>query len=326
MFKRFSRPAIAFMIAAIVMSCNLPFLATPAPTEQPMSVETIVALTLVAQNPGSTQSPSEETQAPAMATNTPNPTSTPLPTATLYPTYTSIPTYTPVPCNQAGFVSDVTIPDNTTMTPGQSFTKTWRIRNNGSCTWSTSYKVVFDSGDAMNGPASFALPGSVAPGQTIDISVNLTAPTTPNTTSKPNYKGNWKLKDQNGVIFGLGGGNSAFYVQIVVSSASFAVTGAEVSAEHSHIEATCPNPGGTFNFSADIVSTTAGTVTYYWRFSDGSSSPKQSVTFSSDGTKTVTYSYTLTSAASMWVDIYIDNPNHQEFGGGKQSFDLVCTP
>ncbi|HTX79398.1 MAG TPA: NBR1-Ig-like domain-containing protein [Longilinea sp.] len=326
MLKHLSRTAVVALIAILVVACNLPLLGTPAPTEQPMTVETVVALTLAAQNPGSAQAPSGDTQVPTAPTNTPPPTSTPLPTATLYPTYTSIPTYTPIPCNTAGFVSDITIPDNTTMTPGQSFTKTWRIRNNGSCTWSTSYKVVFDSGDSMSGPASFNLPGSVAPNQTIDISVDLKAPTTPNSTSKPNYKGNWKLQDQNGVIFGLGGGNSPFYVQIVVNSASFAVTRADVSAEHSHIEAACPNPGGTFNLSADITSTTAGTVTYYWKFSDGSTSPTQSVTFSSGDTKTVTYSYTLTSAASMWVDIYIDKPNHQEFTGGKLSFDLVCTP
>jgi len=326
MLKRFSRPAIAIFIALLVISCNLPLFATPAPTEQPMSVETIVALTLAAQNPGSTQVPNGGTQSPAAATNTPLPTSTPLPTATLYPTYTPLPTFTPLPCNQASFVSDVTIPDNTTMTPGQAFTKTWRIRNNGTCTWTTGYKIIFDTGDAMSGPASVAMPGSVAPNQTVDVSVNLTAPTTPNTTSKPNYKGNWKLQDQNGVSFGLGAGNSDFYVQIIVSSVSFAVTNAVASVDHSNIEAACPNPGGTFNFSADITSTTAGNVTYEWKFSDGSSSPLQSVSFSSGGTKTVTYPYTLTSAASMWVDIYIDNPNHQEFSGGKVAFALVCTP
>jgi hypothetical protein len=177
----------------------------------------------------------------------------------------------------------------------------------------------------MGGPASFALPASVAPGQTIDISVNLTAPTTPNTTSKPNYKGNWKLQDQNGVSFGLGAGKSDFYVQIVVNSTTFAVTSAAVSAEHTHVESACP-ANAVFNFSAAIVSTTAGHVTYNWVFSDGTTSPLQSVDFSSGGTQTVTYSITLGAAASMWVDIYIENPNHQEFSGQKLSFDLVCTP
>ena len=244
MFKRFSRPAIAFMIAAIVMSCNLPL---PRHARPHRTAD--VGRNHCSTHPGGAK-PRQHAIAERGNTERPQWQPTPPIRPPLHcrrPHFIrpirQFPPYTPVPCNQAGFVSDVTIPDNTTMTPGQSFTKTWRIRNNGSCTWTTSYKVVFDSGDAMSGPASFALPGTVAPGQTIDISVNLTAPTTPNTTSKPNYKGNWKLKDQNGVIFGLGGGNSAFYVQIVVSSASFAVTNAEVSAEHSHIEAACPNPG-----------------------------------------------------------------------------------
>ena len=33
------------------------------------------------------------------------------------------------------FVADVTIPDNTVIAPGTTFTKTWRVRNDGNCTW-----------------------------------------------------------------------------------------------------------------------------------------------------------------------------------------------
>src|SRR5512143_478849 len=80
-------------------------------------------------------------------------------------------------CDKASFVSDVTIPDGTVIKPGEKFTKTWRIYNSGTCNWSTSYKWVFVSGDAMGG-SSLALPAAVTSGSQTDISVVLTAPST----------------------------------------------------------------------------------------------------------------------------------------------------
>jgi hypothetical protein len=110
-------------------------------------------------------------------------------------------------------VSDVTIPDGAEIDPGDSFTKTWRLRNNGSCTWTSSYSLIFDHGDSMGGPASQQLTsGVVEPGQSVDVSVDLTAPNTPGT-----YKGFWMLRNGSGVVFGIGAAaNIAFWVQIVV--------------------------------------------------------------------------------------------------------------
>ena len=116
------------------------------------------------------------------------------------------------PCNWAQFMADVTIPDGTGLAPGATFTKTWRLENIGSCTWSTSYSAVFTSGDQLSAPAVIFLPTSVAPGATVDISVNLVAPSTPG-----HYRGNWKLRDGSGNIFGVGASaNSIFWVDIYV--------------------------------------------------------------------------------------------------------------
>jgi hypothetical protein len=38
-------------------------------------------------------------------------------------------------CDKADFVTDVTIPDDTVLDPGESFTKTWRLKNSGTCSW-----------------------------------------------------------------------------------------------------------------------------------------------------------------------------------------------
>jgi hypothetical protein len=116
-------------------------------------------------------------------------------------------------CTDRGtFVTDVTVPDGADFTPGQAFVKTWRLRNNGTCTWTSSYDLVFDHGDAMNGPASQALPGLVHPGETIDLSVDLTAP-----SAEGGYTGYWLLRSSEGVLFGIGANaNVAFWVEIEV--------------------------------------------------------------------------------------------------------------
>jgi hypothetical protein len=116
-------------------------------------------------------------------------------------------------CDWAQFVTDVTVPDNTVFQPGATFTKTWRLKNIGTCTWTTSYSLVFDSGTQMGGPASVNLPNNVAPGQTVDVTINLTAPTTPG-----NYIGYYKFQNASGVKFGIGSSASnSWWVEINVS-------------------------------------------------------------------------------------------------------------
>src|SRR6266498_580674 len=91
------------------------------------------------------------------------PSDTPIPTLTPAPTFTPFATSTggigfgatiPVvgataSCYGLTFVSDVSIPDNTPVTPGQTFTKTWKVKNSGTCAWDAGFKFAFVSGDAM---------------------------------------------------------------------------------------------------------------------------------------------------------------------------------
>ena len=41
-------------------------------------------------------------------------------------------------CDQAQFVSDLTVPDGSSFAPGATFTKTWRLKTIGTCTWTTT--------------------------------------------------------------------------------------------------------------------------------------------------------------------------------------------
>jgi hypothetical protein len=130
-------------------------------------------------------------------------------------TITPVPT-TPTPgsgCDKAQFIADVTVPDGTLFTPGATFKKTWRLKNVGTCTWTTGYSLVFSSGEKMGGPTSAPFPTSVAPAQTVDLTVNLTAPAAGGT-----YRGNWMLKNASNAVFGIGTtASNPFWVEIKVS-------------------------------------------------------------------------------------------------------------
>ncbi|HJR80724.1 MAG TPA: NBR1-Ig-like domain-containing protein [Anaerolineales bacterium] len=149
---------------------------------------------------------------PPTVTGTP-PTATP----TRTPGTATVP---PSTCDRAQFIDDVTVPDGTVFAPGATFTKTWRLKNVGTCAWSTSYQLVFSSGEQMGAPSSAAFPRDVPVGQTVDISVNMTAPTTAGS-----YRGFWMFKNANGALFGIGTqANKPWWVDIRVSGTAVTVS------------------------------------------------------------------------------------------------------
>lgn len=77
--------------------------------------------------------------------------------------------------DKASFVADVTVPDYSHMDPREAFTKTWRVKNVGTCTWTADYQAVYANGDALGAPASVPL-AETAPGATLDISAKMAAP------------------------------------------------------------------------------------------------------------------------------------------------------
>lgn len=159
----------------------------------------------------------------AFATPTATHTTTPTITLTTTPTHTALAvTHTAVTggglnlsqCDVAGFVSDVTIPDGAAVAPGTTFTKTWRIKNDGTCTWNPNYKIVYYSGERLNTNPNYPLTAAnVAPGESIEISIDMVAPTTPG-----NYTSNWILQNASGQYFGIGSGGGVLYVQFVVNT------------------------------------------------------------------------------------------------------------
>jgi hypothetical protein len=149
------------------------------------------------------------------ATSTPSPTWTPLVTSTGGVALGTAPVATGS-CYGLAFVSDVTIPDNTPVNPGQKFTKTWKVKNSGTCSWDAGFKFGFVTGDAMSGE-TYTLPSSVAAGAVVDISVSMTAP-----NKAGNVRGDWRMSTAGGEFFG-----DQVYVQVTVGGGAAATnTGA----------------------------------------------------------------------------------------------------
>lgn len=142
------------------------------------------------------------------------------PPTALAPTTPPEPTSTPVPGGCADgmqFVADVTVPDGTVFAPGESFTKTWRVRNSGSCDW-TGYRLVFDSGEPM-GTMEQVIADTPA-GGTVEISVEMTAP-----GGAGRYRGYWRIESPDGANLGR------VYCDIVVEGGGSAPPPTEPSAQ-----------------------------------------------------------------------------------------------
>lgn len=142
-----------------------------------------------------------ETQMPSPTDSFAEQTKTPTPE---YP-YPYI-TWTPSQCDYSAFIADLDVVDYSRVYPGTSFTKTWRIKNIGTCTWTTQYRFQYISGTPMGADTIF-LPHSVAPGETIDLSLQMTAPEV-----EEDFSNFWRLRNTAGEIFG-----TTFYVAIEVS-------------------------------------------------------------------------------------------------------------
>jgi hypothetical protein len=239
MNKRYILTAFVMLVLA-VLSCN-----RTVPTSTPQA-ETLVPT-----------SPTDD-ETPTVPAETPSPGITPSPTGATPSPATATPTQgTPACVYDAGFVADVTIPDDTELEPGTAFVKTWRIRNSGTCAWEPGTAWIFESGDKMGGPDSVGVPVT-EPGDTADISVNLTAPAIPGTCT-----GYWRMRRPSGETFG-----TPIFVRIVVTGDGGATTPTPSATPTGE-----PGVGPTINyFRADVEEADPGdTITLEWETEDAAS-------------------------------------------------------
>lgn len=201
---------ITALSAALLLAACGSGAATATPTLPVEQVQTEAVATFAA---GLTST------AAGLPTNTPMATETvaPMATSTIAASATQPPLPTsgnaPAACLGLAFVSDVTIPDNTKLTPGEKVTKTWRVRNNGTCAWESGFTFRFVGGEAMGG-SPVVLSEAVQPGKETDVSVALTAP-----GSAGSYRGNWRMTNKTGAFFG-----DEVYVLITVGTSTATAT------------------------------------------------------------------------------------------------------
>ncbi len=195
--KKFLLPFI--VLTAILLSACGPSASTNS-TDTLNAIYTAAAQTVEAQYTADAPTTTGQTATP-VPTDTSSEISTPTSLPVLeFATSTSTPYITTsggTACDDSGFISDVTIPDNTVVPAGQTFVKTWMFQNTGSCTWDASYTLTFINGDQMGGTDT-SIGGSVEPGQQAALSVTLTAPTTAG-----QYTGYWQLASDSGETFGV---------------------------------------------------------------------------------------------------------------------------
>lgn len=289
MSKKLKFLLLLALLIFFVFACTLP--ASQPEKKDPNAVFTAAAQTAAVQL----------TQVAATNPKTATP-QTSLFLATLTPSPNAAqPNITPTEdtCDKAKFITDVTVEDGTDFSPNEKFTKTWRVENIGTCTWTSDYALVFDKGEQMGGVSPQLIMGSVAPGDMVDISINLTAP-----AEDGNYVSNWQIRNTANRLF------AKVYVQINVFSGEFAVTSVKLYA---------PNAGA----AADITTNQGGDVEYHWIFRESGQSDittaTKKITFSHGGEETVSTAFTCPHSGNFSAYLYVDKPNHQEFGKAEFS-------
>jgi hypothetical protein len=201
------------LIALLLTACGSANTPQVESTPDVEVVRTSAASTVISQftltAAAFTPTPSQPTE-PAETASTPSTPSTPQGTNTA-PTQpqaqvTNAQGTTVALCDSLAFVSDVTIPDDTNMAPGQDFLKTWRVKNTGSCPWGEGYRLVYaDYANDMDGQTQ-PLTEVVQPGQEVEISVQFTAP-----SEIGNYLSAWQMQNPAGVTF-----EDIIFVRIIV--------------------------------------------------------------------------------------------------------------
>jgi uncharacterized protein YkwD len=235
MIKKLSR--LILLSALLLSACGgggeTAETATPAPTEtQPPVTNEAPAETPVAEVTETVETPIvEETSAAVRPPNEPGCT------------------------NRAAFVTDVTVPDNSVINAGETFTKTWRVSNTGTCIWASDYTLSYYSDNAMG--ATVPVPLDITyPGETLDISLQLTAPSSPGT-----YRGNFVIKNAEGLIMQVDEDSRLWLIIKVENTASAPTAGPTTTGtaptSTPGTAATASSSGGvTCSFATDVFKLT----------------------------------------------------------------------
>ena len=313
--------SILILFALLLTSCG----STNAESD---TIATAVALTVAAQETQKAQAALTSTAVEASPTATSDAvdvTSTSISAATFAPPTAPGPISSGDPCLLANLISE-TIPDGTIMQPGDNFWKSWRLKNNGTCTWNSSYKIIYYSGDLMSGLLQYQFTDIVRPGEETDVTMLLKAP-----ASNGNYTGNWKLQSEWGGQFGVGQYDQPFYVKINVNDSTnpnYGVTNVTYNIVRDPVAGCATNVW--YRVHATITTNGPATVKYQWLQSDGNNSnsnpgPNKTLEFTQAESQTITREWSFHLGATpgtKWMQIKIHLPEVQTYP--KATFVYDC--
>jgi hypothetical protein len=184
---------MAALITTLVAACGSANTPAPEATPDVAAVRTSAASTVIAQF---TLTAAVFTPTSSLPTDTPVPQATSTVTVAPLAQVTNAEGTSVALCDSLEYVADVNVPDNTSMSPGQDFVKTWRVKNNGSCPWGAGYELVYaDYADDMDGQFQ-PLAEVVQPGQEVEVSVQFQAP-----DAAGEYLSAWQMSNPAGVTF-----------------------------------------------------------------------------------------------------------------------------
>jgi hypothetical protein len=214
-------------------------------------------------------------------------------------------------CVKATLVSE-NPPDGVLLKPGEYFWKTWTLKNTGTCTWTSAYKLIYWSGELMGGLTSYPLPVEVAPNEQKDITIYLQAPATDGT-----FTGYWRIQTPWESNFGVGPTDEPFYVEVAVSSATKVKYGvASVTYELVRNPPTgCPT-NVRYEIFATISANGPMELHYFWNQSDGNESSTKRHDFTEASSITVSREWMIGKGDSpnpRWIQIIVTSPTYQEF-------------
>jgi hypothetical protein len=300
-------------LASLVIAAALVAGCAPADSADSI-IGTSVAQTVAAQDTAQAQFTPTATMVKATLTPLMSPT----------PLITKAPPTAPPPgssnivaCNRAEYVADLTIPDGTIVAPGASFMKRWSVKNTGSCTWNSSYKFVFVDGDVLGGAYVYNFPGTAAPQDTVEIPVQLYAP-----SETGSFTGYWKIQAPDGMIFGVGQYDQSLSVSIVVGSGTpqnnKTQSVYDITAVSYTIERRCTSANTFWHIYVHLTSNGPLKSTFNILQSDGNGQKKIRLDF--DEAETLTYDYgewsqrTITSSPNpRWVQVITTAPLYREW-------------
>jgi hypothetical protein len=297
-------PIALSILILIVSACG------SAPDSQE-NISTAVAQTVQAQN------------SLTKIANSPTLTSTPpaevTAAADIAATNTSAPVIGAPGCTVSGRLAGENPPDGVLLRPGENFWKTWSLENTGTCTWDSTYKLVYQNGDLMGGLTSYALPEAIAPGEIKDISIYLQAPTTEGEAT-----GYWSIQTPWNTYFGVG--NDPFYVEVFVSNArrpDYEITSVTYTINRNP-ESGCP-ANVRYTVYATITTNGPYEFQYFWNQKDGNESAIKPLVFTEAGSKTISREWMVGRGDSpnpRWMQIIVIDPVYTEYE--KAVFENNC--